>query len=43
MNTDFSALPRNVVRRRGAEIVTQHFLPISHPMLEAWPLNTRAA
>jgi hypothetical protein len=38
---DFSALPRNVDRRSGADIVTRHFFPINSRTLERWPLTWR--
>jgi hypothetical protein len=38
---DLSALPRRVTRRVGAELVTQHYFPVSHRSLETWPLTWR--
>ena len=38
---DFSTLPRRVDRKTAAALVRQHFFPISHRTLEAWPLSTR--
>jgi hypothetical protein len=38
---DFADLPRRVDRRRGAELVTQFFFPISPRTLERWPLTGR--
>ena len=38
---DLSALPINVDRRRGAELVTRYFFPVSHRTLERWPLKGR--
>src|SRR3954453_18039410 len=34
-------LPRRADRRTGAKLVTQHFFPVSHRTLEAWPLTWR--
>lgn len=33
--------PANVDRRSGARLISQHFFPVSHRTLEAWPLPTR--
>jgi hypothetical protein len=33
-----AGLPPRVDRRRGADIVTQHFFPVSARTLERWPL-----
>lgn len=41
MDPDLRDLPRNVDRRRGAEIVTKYVFPVSHRTLEAWPLKIR--
>jgi hypothetical protein len=38
---DFSALPRHVDRRAGAELVTRFFFPVSARTLEVWPLTWR--
>lgn len=34
-------LPVRVDRRKAAELVTQHFFPVSHRTVEAWPLTIR--
>jgi hypothetical protein len=34
-------LPRKVSRRRGADLVKEHFFEVSHRTLEAWPLPTQ--
>ncbi len=41
MDPDLRDLPRNVDRRRGAEIVTKFVFPVSYRTLEAWPLKIR--
>ena len=33
--------PVNVDRRVGAEIVTQHYFPVSPRTIESWPLTVR--
>ena len=38
---DLSALPVNVDRRTGAELVTRYLFPVSHRTLERWPLAGR--
>lgn len=38
---DLSALPVNVDRRTGAELVTRYLFPVSHRTLERWPLKGR--
>lgn len=38
---DLSALPRNVDRRAGADLVTRYFFPVSPRSLEVWPLVWR--
>ena len=38
---DLATLPTNVDRRRGAELVTRYFFPVSHRTLERWPLTGR--
>ncbi len=38
---DLSALPVNVDRRTGAELVTRYLFPVSHRTLERWPLTGR--
>lgn len=40
--TAFSAeAPAQVDRKAGAALVTQHYFPVSHRTLEAWPLTWR--
>lgn len=38
---NLSALPVNVDRRTGAELVTRYLFPVSHRTLERWPLTGR--
>jgi hypothetical protein len=38
---DLSALPRFVSRKRGAELVTQFYFPVSHRTMERWPVVGR--
>ena len=38
---DLSQLPARVDRKRGAELVTRFFFPVSHRTLERWPLPVR--
>ncbi len=38
---DLGSLPVRVDRRKGAELVTLHFFPVSARTLEAWPLDWR--
>ena len=38
---DLSALPVNVDRRTGAELVTRYLFLVSHRTLERWPLTGR--
>jgi hypothetical protein len=39
--SDQSTLPVRVDRRKGAELVTLHYFPVSPRTLEAWPLGWR--
>jgi hypothetical protein len=34
-------LPRRVTRKRGAELVSENFFPISHRTLESWSIPTQ--
>jgi hypothetical protein len=34
-------LPKNIDRRRGAEVITQHLFRVSHRSLEVWPVAVR--
>jgi hypothetical protein len=36
-----AALPANVTRRTGAQIITKSLFPVSHRSLERWPLAVR--
>ena len=36
---DLSTLPNRVDRKRGAELVSQYFFPVSFRTLEVWPLK----
>ena len=38
---DLAELPARVDRKRGAELVTKFYFPISHRTLERWPLPVR--
>lgn len=38
---DIQLQPVRVDRRAGAALVTQHFFPVAHRTLEAWPLTWR--
>jgi hypothetical protein len=37
--TDLSTLPRRVDRKTGAELVKQHYFPVTPRSLELWPLD----
>jgi hypothetical protein len=40
-DTDVHGHPARVDRKRGAQIITDLYFPISHRTLEAWPITWR--